>query len=153
MTCPRWRSHHKGNVLGDSLRTRKARSCLKAEPALPRNVATIRLTSMKSELPRTPDGRYFVVKGRLWRLSNPALPDATRNALVTELMAARRDVGLHTRAGNPDGVREARARVDRAKQALGERGPVWWTDGAPDFNRKLVKNTPYAMWFDALSAP
>ena len=29
---------------------------------------------------------------------------------------------------------------------LGERGPVWWTDGAPDFNRKLARNTPYARW-------
>jgi hypothetical protein len=30
------------------------------------------------------------------------------------------------------------------------RGPVWWTDGAPDFNRKLVKNTPYRDWFSHL---
>ena len=41
----------------------------------------------------------------------------------------------------------ARARVDAAKVALGERGPVWWTDGAPDLNRHLAKNTPYADWF------
>jgi len=106
---------------------------------------------MASTLPQTPDGRYFVVRGRLWRLSDPALPRATRDALVAQLMAARRDVGLHRRAGNTEGVGDARARVDRAKRALGERGPVWWTDGAPDLNRKLVKNTPYALWFDALS--
>jgi hypothetical protein len=37
------------------------------------------------------------------------------------------------------------------KRALGERGPVWWNDGSPDFNRHLVKNTPYAPWFDAAS--
>ena len=37
--------------------------------------------------------------------------------------------------------------VDKAKTALGERGPVWWTDGAPDFNRRPVKNTPYAAWY------
>ena len=41
-------------------------------------------------------------------------------------------------------LREARAAVDAAKVKLGERGPVWWTDGAKDFNRHLVKNTPYA---------
>jgi hypothetical protein len=35
---------------------------------------------------------------------------------------------------------------------LGERGPVWWTDGAPDFNRKLVVNTPYADWYAGLSS-
>jgi hypothetical protein len=33
---------------------------------------------------------------------------------------------------------------------LGERGPVWWRDGAPDYNRKLAKNTPYALWFAGL---
>jgi hypothetical protein len=32
------------------------------------------------------------------------------------------------------------------KQALGERGPVWWMDGAPDLNRHMVTNTRYAAW-------
>ena len=41
---------------------------------------------------------------------------------------------------------DARARVDAAKVALGERGPVWWDDGAPDLNRHMAKNTPYAEW-------
>ena len=36
--------------------------------------------------------------------------------------------------------------VDRTKCALGERGPVWWTDGAPDFNRHMARNSPYADW-------
>jgi hypothetical protein len=27
---------------------------------------------------------------------------------------------------------------------------VWWTDGAPDFNRRLVANTPYENWYAAL---
>lgn len=102
--------------------------------------------------PRTPDGRYLVVRGRLWRLSDPALAPAAREALVAELMAARRDVGVQGRAGTPQAVREARARVDRAKRALGERGPVWWSDGAPDLNRRLVKNTPYAAWFEGLAS-
>ena len=31
--------------------------------------------------------------------------------------------------------------------ALVERGPVWWDDGAPDLNRHMAKNTPYAEWF------
>ena len=44
----------------------------------------------------------------------------------------------------------ARKRVDAAKHALGERGPVWWTDGAPDCNRHMAKNTPYAEWFAQL---
>ena len=37
-----------------------------------------------------------------------------------------------------------------AKVGLGERGPVWWGDGAPDYNRHLAKNTPYAEWFAGL---
>ena len=41
----------------------------------------------------------------------------------------------------------ARARVHAAKVALGERGPVWWDDGAPDLNRHMAKKTPYAEWW------
>lgn len=54
--------------------------------------------------------------------------------------------------GSPDQRAAARAAVDTAKVALGERGPLWWSDGAPDYNRKLVKNTPYAIWFATLAA-
>ena len=41
-------------------------------------------------------------------------------------------------------------RVQAAKVALGERGPVWWDDGAPDFNRRMVANSPYARWYEEL---
>ena len=44
--------------------------------------------------------------------------------------------------------RAARAKVHAATVALGERGPVWWTDGAPDLNRRLAANTPYADWYE-----
>jgi hypothetical protein len=27
---------------------------------------------------------------------------------------------------------------------------VWWKDGAPDFNRHALKNTPYADWYAGL---
>jgi len=100
--------------------------------------------------PRTPDGRYFVVAGRLWRTSNPALAPEVRQALVDQLMRARRQVGAAKKAADPEAERSARAAVDAAKRALGERGPVWWQDGAPDFNRKLAANTPYAEWYAAL---
>lgn len=100
--------------------------------------------------PVTPDGRYLVVDGRLWRTTNPGLAPQVRQALVDRLMRARRDVGLAKKAGDLDAERAARAEVDAAKRALGERGPVWWTDGAPDFNRRMAKNTPYADWFAAL---
>lgn len=100
-----------------------------------------------TEHPTTPDGRYFVVRGRLWRKANPGLPEDVRRAWVKQLMDARRAL----RGRVSDEVRQAaREQVDVSKQALGERGPVWWTDGAPDFNRKLAKNTPYRDWFVGL---
>ena len=99
--------------------------------------------------PSTPDGRYFVVAGRLWRMSNPALAPDERQKLVEQLMNARRQVGAALKAHDAVAERSARAEVEAAKRALGERGPVWWTDGSPDLNRKLVANTPYAAWHDA----
>ena len=83
----------------------------------------------------TPDGRYMVVRGRA--------------ELVSELMAARAAL---PRAADADLRGQVRARIDAAKKALGERGAVWWTDGAPDYNRHLVKNTPYAAWYASVSS-
>ncbi|WP_156373898.1 MULTISPECIES: YidB family protein [unclassified Rhizobium] len=40
---------------------------------------------MSDRYPDTPDGRYFVVRGWLWRKSNPVLDEPTRNALVKDL--------------------------------------------------------------------
>lgn len=101
-------------------------------------------------LPTTPDGRYFVVRGRLWRATNPALPDAVRGALVQQLMHARRAVKAALASQDAHALAQARAAVNTAKISLGERGPVWWTDGAQDFNRHLAKNTPYAEWYQNL---
>lgn len=100
-----------------------------------------------SKYPTTPDARYFVVKGRLWRTSNPNLAPADRQLLVNRLMKARRNVGTAKKTSDADAERHARAEVDEVKRALGERGPVWWTDDAPDLNRRLVGDTPYAGWY------
>jgi hypothetical protein len=100
----------------------------------------------------TPDGRYFIVCGRLWRATNPTLPADVRAALVSNLMTARRAVRAATRSGDADRLSAAREAVHTAKVALGERGPPWWTDGAEDFNRHLVKNTPYAEWYRTQTA-
>lgn len=101
--------------------------------------------STSKQYPDTPDGKYFVVRGRLWRKSNPLLDKATTEKLVKDLMSARRAV-QHAK-DYPENMTDARRRVNDAKIALGERGPVWWTDGEPDLNRHLVKNSPYASWF------
>lgn len=102
--------------------------------------------------PVTPDGRYFVVRGRLWRCTNPALDEATRTTLTRALMTARRAKQEAMRHHDAVAREAARARVDALKHALGERGPVWWTDGASDYNRHMARNTPYATWFDCLPA-
>ncbi|MEX0310463.1 MAG: hypothetical protein AB3N17_09465 [Tateyamaria sp.] len=46
----------------------------------------------------------------------------------------------------------ARDRVDVAKRQLGERGPVWWDDGAPDEGGRHPQNSSYAAWWAGLSA-
>lgn len=66
-----------------------------------------------------------------------------------ELMAARRTVAAARRAGNSISEKQAHDAVNQAKVKLGERGPAWWTDGAPDLNRRMIKNTPYADWYAA----
>ena len=99
----------------------------------------------------TPDGRYFVVRGRLWRCSDPSLAPDDRARLVSSLMAARRAVRTAMRTGDACALTEARKAVDEAKVALGERGRAWWSDDAPDYNRHLAKNTPYADWYRSIS--
>ncbi len=100
--------------------------------------------------PVAPDGRYFVVRGRLWRKTRPDLTEEQRKRLVGDLMKARRALGKAQRDGDIVGAKSARRQIEDAKVALGERGPVWWKDGAPDLNRRLARNTGYAEWFAAL---
>jgi hypothetical protein len=99
----------------------------------------------------TPDGRYLLVRGRLWRRSDPRLAEERRAELVHELMDARRAKKAALASDDSSGVESARRRVDAAKVALGERGPVWWDDGAPDENRRLARTSSYAEWFAGLS--
>ena len=97
--------------------------------------------------PVTPDGRYFVVRGRLWRMANPGLGDAQRAEFVKGLMTARRAVRDAKQDADLKAEAAAHKAVDEMKRALGERGPVWWEDGSPDLNRHMAKNTSYAEWY------
>jgi hypothetical protein len=99
--------------------------------------------------PITPDGRYIVVDGRLWRAANPHLPPEVRQALVNRLMDARRAVKAALASGDAEQLAGARAQVQASKEALGERGAPWWTDGAPDLGRRPIAATPYAEWWQA----
>lgn len=67
---------------------------------------------------------------------------------MKKLMLARRAV-RHAR-GDGEALAQARNDVDEAKRALGERGSVWWDDGAPDLNRRLIRNSPYRDWYAEL---
>lgn len=102
---------------------------------------------------RTPDGRYIVVDGVLWRATRSDLPEAEAARLRQLLGKARSDVAKAKRLRDEELMRDARRRVHAAKVALGERGPVWWTDGSPDMNRRRIENTPYAGWWRERADP
>ncbi|OLR93592.1 hypothetical protein [Actinokineospora bangkokensis] len=87
---------------------------------------------------RTPDGRYVVVEGRRWRATDPEVPEDAAAALRKHLMAARRAVGVAVRAGDAEGERVARGRVQVAKVALGERGVPWWEASSAERRERWV---------------
>ncbi len=112
---------------------------------------------MNSEQPtsrylKTPDGRYFVARGKLLRCSNPDLLPADREKYSALLVIARKEVRSAKMWGTVEDVQKAHKKVDAAKQGLGERGSPWWTDGAPDYNRLEIENTPYAAWWNQHNA-
>jgi hypothetical protein len=112
--------------------------------------AVQRSVSMKPQF--TPDGRYLIVRGRLWRAANPVLAPPVRSELVQALMTARREVKTAIADADEGRLARARSAVHVAKVQLGERGPVWWTDGAKDFTRHFVENSPYAQWYRGLTS-
>ena len=94
--------------------------------------------SVMSQLGRAAEAGAAGVMGSIQRAA-----DATGVDFSYLVKTAQRD-------GDASALIRARQAVQAAKVALGERGPVWWTDGASDYNRYLVKNTPYAAWFSQL---
>ena len=109
------------------------------------------IAAMTSEL-TTPDGRYIVVQGRLWRAANPSLPAQAKVRHMRDLLNGRRALKAAKNAVDEAAIAAARAVIREAEVGLGERGPVWWRDGAPDLNRYLVKNTPYADWYSSVDS-
>jgi hypothetical protein len=77
-----------------------------------------RNSTQRPDYTPTPDRRYFVVRGRLWRLSNPRLDPEIHAGLVRELMAARRVVRDAT---DPQERIAARLKVDATKKACESR--------------------------------
>ena len=91
----------------------------------------------RKDRPHTEDGRYLVSRGVLKRCTNPAIEEAGRRKAIKTLMQAR--------------MAKDRQAVHDAKTTLGETGPVWWQDGAPDYSGQQPSNTPYADWWNALT--
>ncbi len=72
--------------------------------------------SSAKRYPATPDGRYFVVRGRLWRAADPALPADEKAARTHALMEARRAVKAALSSADPDALAAARAGSIRRKE-------------------------------------
>lgn len=104
---------------------------------------------MAKQYPHTPDGRYFIAKNRLWRCTDPRLGEDQKRTHIKELMKARRAVRTAQQQEDDDALRQARDAVQAAKEALGERGPVWWDDDAPDEGGLAAHNSSYAKWWES----
>ena len=77
----------------------------------------------------TSDGRYILVGGRRWRATDPMIPPERAAELRSALMAWRREIkAVRGTAAEP----AARAGVQAAKVALGERGQPWWEQTAAE---------------------
>jgi len=63
----------------------------------------------------TSDGRYLIVRGHLWRTTNPGLSEPERERLVHELTGARRAVKSAKSNGDEEALAAARRAVDSAK--------------------------------------
>ena len=89
---------------------------------------------------RTDDGRYVVIDGRRWRATDPEIPADRREELQKILMAWRREV---RRTKGTPGEAAARAGVQAAKVALGERGtPPWWEQDPAERRRRWEARVP-----------
>ena len=89
-----------------------------------------------------PENAFIIIEGRRWRASDPHIPDAFRQELVNELMAARRAVREATNAVE---LRRSRRRVHDAKVALGERGHPWWLPPTPLATKHRIESALRAL--------
>jgi len=87
----------------------------------------------RKDHPHTADGKYLVARGVLKRCTNPKLNDTERRKAIKKLMQAR--------------MSKDQKAVLMAKTELGEAGPVWWEDGAPDYSGRDPSDTPYRDWW------
>jgi len=94
---------------------------------------------------RASESTHLVIDGRRWRKSDPNIPEKLRSELVHALMDARRGVLAAKRAADPAAEQAARARVQDAKLALGERGEPYWEERSEAGQRKRAAATIRAL--------
>ena len=94
---------------------------------------------------RSDDGHFIVIDGRRWRATDPSIPDDVAAELRRSLMSARRAVGAALKAHDENAERVARARVNEAKIALGERGTPWWEQSADERRARWESGLPAAL--------
>lgn len=88
---------------------------------------------------RTPDGHHVVIDGRKWRATDPDIPEPRRDELTKALMAWRREVRF---ADTEAATKAARAGVQAAKVALGERGDPWWDESDDERRARWSADVP-----------
>ena len=89
---------------------------------------------------RTDDGRYILVGGRRWRAADPMIPAGRAAELRSALMAWRREVKA---VRGTEAESAARAGVQAAKVALGERGQPWWEQTAAQRKKRWEVPVPW----------
>ena len=87
----------------------------------------------------TSDGRYILVGGRRWRATDPMIPPERAAELRSVLMAWRREIKT---ARGTEAEPSARAGVQAAKVALGERGRPWWEQTAAERKERWEAEVP-----------
>jgi hypothetical protein len=87
----------------------------------------------------TSDGRYILVGGRRWRATDPMIPAERAAELRSALMAWRREVKA---VRGTEAEPAARAGVQAAKVALGERGQPWWEQTAAERKERWEAEVP-----------
>ncbi|MBG6180816.1 2-polyprenylphenol hydroxylase [Arthrobacter sp. CAN_A1] len=90
--------------------------------------------------PQTPDDdRFFLHEGRKWRRADPTLPDDVAKQLLSQLGRARSAVNKYRKAKQEPKVKDARRRVQIAKEGLGERGTPWWEQSPAERQKRWEK--------------
>lgn len=91
----------------------------------------------------TDDEKFFTVRGRRWRRTDPALAAEVVEQLKSHLGRGRSGVRAGKKAQDTEAVAAARRTVGLAKHGLGERGAPWW---------ELSERDRHARAADALAA-